>query len=133
MKKSRGLRNNNPGNIRHGASKWVGLVPGDDSAFCTFSEMKYGYRAMIKLLQNYKKLHGCDTIRKIINRWAPPNENNTPAYVLYVAGRMGKSPDVDIDVNDKGTMVALAAAISAMENGEPAVVSDIEAGWETLT
>ena len=36
------------------------------------------------------------------------------------------------DVDDKGTMCAFAAAISCVENGIPAVMADVEAGWELL-
>lgn len=36
------------------------------------------------------------------------------------------------DVKDAGTMCAFAAAISLVENGVPAVMADVRAGWNLL-
>ena len=66
---SRGLRNCNPGNIRHDRDKWQGeVIPSQDKSFKQFSSMAYGYRALIKLLQNYRRLHNRQTIAEFINR-----------------------------------------------------------------
>lgn len=134
--KPRGLRNNNPGNIRNSdATDWKGEVnPSDkkDSAFEEFQTMAHGYRALIKLLQNYRKYHGCRTIRDFIRRWAPRTENNTSAYILTVCRQMKVKPDYVPDVNDKETMCAFASAISLVENGVGAVSSEVEAGWKML-
>lgn len=71
MAVSRGLRNNNPGNIRLSATLWQGEVrPSQDKSFCQFKNMAYGYRALIKLLQNYRRLYHCRTIADFIQRWA---------------------------------------------------------------
>ena len=130
---SRGLRNNNPGNIRHDNSKWQGeVIPSKDKAFKQFTTIAYGYRAMIKLLQNYKKLHGCNTIRKMINRYAPPIENHTENYIDAVSRWSGIDPDTDINVYDRDTMISLVSAMSRMENGVPANVNDVQSGWDFL-
>ena len=78
---ARGLRNNNPLNIRLSATtRWQGEVrPSRDRSFCQFESIAYGYRAGLKLLQNYRKLNGCRTIADFINRWAPPVENTISA------------------------------------------------------
>lgn len=70
MMAARGLRNNNPGNIRLSASTvWQGEIrPSRDRSFCQFRTMAYGYRALIKLLQNYCRNNGCRTIADFINR-----------------------------------------------------------------
>ena len=82
---SRGLRNNNPGNIRLSRTVWQGEIrPSRDRSFCQFRTMAYGYRALIKLLQNYRRNNGCCTIADFINRWAPPVENNTFGYISRV-------------------------------------------------
>lgn len=82
---ARGIRNNNPGNLRHGED-WLGLAPvQDDQNFCTFTEMHFGVRALLKTLRTYVEKRGCDTVSKIITRWAPENENDTASYVLHVA------------------------------------------------
>lgn len=84
IKDTRGFRNNNPGNIRHG-SPWVGLADEQpDSAFCTFKSVEYGIRAIHRLLHTYASKYGCTNIESIINRYAPPNENNTSAYINTV-------------------------------------------------
>ena len=72
----RGLRNNNPLNIRHNKDVFQGEVKGTDKAFKTFSTMPYGYRAAFVTLATYNS-RGWNTIEKIISRWAPPCENDT--------------------------------------------------------
>lgn len=131
---TRGLRNNNPGNIRLSRTTvWQGEVrPSRDKAFCQFRTMAYGYRALVKLLQNYRRNNGCRTISDFINRWAPPVENNTSAYISRVCREMQVPTSYQPDVGDRTTMCAFAAAISRVENGVPAVMEDVEAGWELL-
>lgn len=129
----RGIRNCNPGNIRITKDKWQGLRPTQtDSEFFQFTEMKWGYRALIRTLQNYRRKHGCQTIADFISRWAPRTENNTSGYITRVCREMQVPTSFVPDVDDKGTMCALAAAISQVENGIPAVMADVEAGWELL-
>lgn len=131
--KPRGLRNCNPGNIRLSKDKWQGLRPvQEDKEFFQFTEMKWGYRALIKTLQNYHRLHGCRTIADFINRWAPKHENNTSGYISRVCKEMQVPTTYVPNVDDKTTMCAFAAAISQVENGVPAVMSDVESGWEAL-
>ena len=131
--KPRGLRNNNPGNIRITKDKWKGIRPvQEDKEFFQFSDMKWGYRALIRTLQNYRRRHGCQTIADFIRRWAPSTENNTGGYISRVCKEMQVPTTYVPDVEDKTTMCAFAAAISQVENGVPAVMSDIEAGWEAL-
>lgn len=131
---ARGLRNNNPLNIRLSATtRWQGEVrPSQDRAFCQFESIAYGYRAGLKLLQNYRKLNGCRTIADFVNRWAPPVENNTSGYINRVCREMQVSSTYVPDVNDRATMCAFAAAMSQVENGVPAVMADVVAGWNLL-
>ncbi len=85
----RGWRNNNPGNIRHG-DDWLGLrIIQDDTDFCQFISPEYGIRAMARILRHYYTKHKLKTLRDIVNRWAPPCENDTDAYVRTVSRRMG--------------------------------------------
>ena len=130
---TRGLRNNNPLNIRLSRTPWQGEVrPSQDKAFCRFRSPAYGYRAALKLLRNYSLVHGCHTVRTIISRWAPPSENDTKGYISTVCKLTGLDADRRIDVDDRRTMCGLAAAMSRVENGVPAVTADVEAGWELL-
>lgn len=132
----RGLRNNNPGNIRNSdATDWKGEVAAEkkrDNAFEEFKDMAHGYRALIKLLQNYRRKHGLQTISDFIGRWAPRTENDTSAYITRVCWEMQVPSSYVPDINDKTTMCNFAAAISLVENGIPAVMADVEAGWELL-
>lgn len=129
----RGLRLCNPGNIRNSSTVWLGeVIPSKDKSFKQFKSMSYGYRALIRLLQNYRKLYGLSTIEGMINRWAPPTENKTSAYISRVCKEMKVSSSYVPDIEDKATMCAMAAAISLVENGVPANMVDIEKGWNLL-
>lgn len=130
---TRGLRNNNPGNIRLSATPWQGEIrPSQDSSFCQFTSMAHGYRALLKLLRNYSRLHGCCTVADFISRWAPSHENNTSAYIRRVCSTMHVPASYQPDTDDHDTLCALAAAISLVENGTPALMEDVEAGWALL-
>ena len=129
----RGIRNNNPGNIRRSNDRWMGLrTKQTDPQFFQFTAPEWGYRALIKTLQTYRRKHGLRTIAELISRWAPTNENNTSAYIRSVCREMQVPDSYVPDMDAKGTMCALAAAISRHENGVPAVMEDIERGWELL-
>ena len=115
----RGIRNNNPGNIRW-ASDWKGLKKYGkqlDPSFCVFISAVYGIRALARLLQNYQRIHGLDTPRKIISRYAPPSENQTQAYIQSVAAQLGITPDGKVDLTEIGTLTVFIKAIIRHENG----------------
>lgn len=127
---SRGLRNNNPGNIRLDGVHWKGETePSTDGEFKQFTSMAWGYRAMFQMLNTYSTKHGLDTIRKMISRWAPPTENDTEAYIKAVSDRSGTPPDSRITTTNRDVMVPIVAAMSRVENGEDARMGDVEAGW----
>ena len=127
---ARGIRNNNPGNLRRGES-WQGLAAEQsDPDFCVFETMAYGCRALLKTLQTYVRKRGCKTVRQIIDRWAPPTENDTNSYVMHVASAVGRGADeaIPFDV-DPSYYLAIARAIARHENGSDAdsISDDI---WE---
>ena len=136
MKKNnlpRGLRNNNPGNIRINDDLFQGEIrPSKDKSFKQFTTMAYGYRAMFKILSNYFKNYKLDTIRKMITRWAPQKENHTEAYIKAVSDYAGIPADDPINVNAREQMIRIVAGMSRVENGREAEMSDIIAGWEML-
>lgn len=93
--KIRGYRNRNPGNIRKGADQWQGLAPASDQtdpAFWRFTDVKFGIRALAKILKTYRANYEADTITEVISRWAPPTENDTPAYIAAVSASTGIAP-----------------------------------------
>ncbi|MCW0974382.1 structural protein [Pantoea sp. JV6] len=125
--KSRGIRNNNPGNIRWG-DEWKGLVPQpqhNDKSFCQFISPEYGIRAMIIILRNYQSKYGLKTITGIVKRWAPPNENDTQAYIRSVAQATGTDADKPIDLNDSRKLIPLLQAIIKHENGNQPYEFDV--------
>ena len=110
----RGIRNNNPGNIRYTGTRWQGLSdPSSDGEYCIFINVRYGIRAMSKILKSYAG-RGLVSIEDIISTWAPDSENNTTSYIYSVAQRMG----VDArEALDKSEWPALIEAIIYHENG----------------
>lgn len=128
---SRGLRNNNPGNIRRSKVHYKGEVrPSRDPDFKEFSSVAYGYRAMFVLLDTYRSRYGLNTIRQMLNRYAPPTENFTEGYVRFVADYTGVMPDEVIDTRSEKDMIPIVAAMSKIENGVAADIADVERGWE---
>lgn len=112
----RGIRNNNPGNIRLGAN-WQGMREEQtDGAFVQFVEPKYGIRAMARIIDNYKK-RGVTTVEQIISTWAPPIENNTQSYVRSVAQKTGW-PSFYEPEKSRGDYLPLIKAIIFHENGQ---------------
>ncbi|MBO5697996.1 MAG: structural protein P5 [Alistipes sp.] len=127
---SRGMRNNNPGNIRLSATRFKGeVVPSKDSAFKQFSAVEYGYRAIFVLLDTYARRYGLTTIRKMISRYAPPTENFTDGYVRFVCRRSGIGADERVDSRSPRDMVPIVAAMAEIENGENPSIDDIHRGW----
>lgn len=114
----RGVRNNNPGNLEwNPRNKWQGLIPvaqRTDPRFCEFTTPAFGIRAIAVLLINYQDFHGITTVQGAINRWAPPVENDTGAYVRAVQKAVGGDP---VDMYDYDDMFALVSAIIRHENG----------------
>jgi hypothetical protein len=126
---TRGYINKNPGNIRKTPDFWKGEIQGTDKDFKTFQSMPYGYRAMFVLLSSYFHKYKLNTIEKIINTYAPGNENNTEAYINAVCQRTGFARDMVLDFGDTDSIKSLIAAISYVENGVKADMNDITAGF----
>lgn len=102
MPGNRGVRNNNPGNLRISKSNWVGKIPVSQNTDCEFEqfyEWRYGVRAMIKLLQNYIA-SGHNTISKIVSRYAPSTENPTNNYIAFVEQETGINRNAIIGSNN---------------------------------
>ena len=116
----RGLRNCNPGNIRKSTTAWKGeTFEQNDPDFVTFETPEYGLRAMAVILKNYQRKHGLNTVRQIINRWAPPQDSNdTSAYVDAVAAQLGVEPDDRLNLETGDDLTDLIAAIVHHENGK---------------
>ena len=136
----RGIRNHNPGNIEYNPSTpWQGLdTPPTDGRFCRFVEAKWGIRAIARTLITYQDRRRAndgskiDTVREMIERWAPPHENNTDAYVRRVRKQMGlDAAEIpgEVDVHRHADCFELVKAIIHHENGmQPYSDDEINAG-----
>ena len=126
----RGLRNNNPGNIRKGGVPYQGeVVPSKDDAFRQFTTMAYGYRAMFVVLHTYQRKYGINTIADMIVRYAPAIENHTTEYIRAVAEASGVPATSRITTTNGDVMIPIVSAMSKVENGVPADMREVEQGW----
>ncbi len=128
---SRGLRNGNPLNLRRGESLWQGLrAEQTDPEFLQFRSTAWGYRAAFVTLRTYHRKYGASTLRLIIRRWAPPDDNNdTELYLRMVQTLSGLNPDRTLNPEDRTCMVPLVSAMSRVENGVEACRRDVLEGW----
>ena len=129
---SRGLRNNNPGNIRQNSDNFLGEIkPSADPEFKQFESIEYGYRAIFVTLNTYQKKYGLSTIRTMISRWAPSKDNNdTEAYIRAVSSESGVPENSHITSTNKDVMIPIVAAMSRVENGVTANITEVQRGWD---
>ena len=112
----RGIRNNNAGNLENNGIDWEGLSSNQtDSRFYQFDSPVMGIRALARTLKTYQSKYNIVTVSDIIDRWAPPNENDTEAYKHHVASILGVNQYEVIDVNKY--LVPLTESIILHENG----------------
>lgn len=124
MSELRGLRNNNPLNIRLGANRWPGEVIGGDPAFRTFDTMHDGIREGARLLLEYATRFATENkvvcVANVIARWAPDTENDTASYAQDVAKRLCVSLTQPIDLRNPIILRQIVLAIAHHENGAAA-------------
>ncbi|EGA69574.1 putative phage structural protein [Vibrio sinaloensis DSM 21326] len=124
----RGIRNNNPLNIRKG-NDWQGESSfSRDAEFETYKHHKYGFRAGAILLRNYQRLYHLDTLTELIGRFAPPNENNTKNYAQFVAKRVGVDVNQPLNLRNDELLAQVLHAMSIMEVGRHYSYSDAMQG-----
>lgn len=116
----RGIRNNNPLNIRLTAIPWKGKVEvNTDGTFEQFQSMFFGIRAALVNLRTYIDKRQCDTIRKIIFAWAPPSDgNNCQRYINFVSQSANLSPDRPLSFDRADSICLVAQAMAKFETGE---------------
>ena len=106
------IAKNNIFNIRAGSAKWIGMT-GTRKGFVEFDNREHAIRAWLVLMRTYRHRYGCNTIRKIVSRFAPPNENNTEDYIAYCCRVTGLTADEELMTShDYGH---LAVAMAKME------------------
>lgn len=118
-----GYRSNNPGNLRPlSKGEWFGqdgtVTTAGGGTYCKFKTMELGVRAAARNILTYYRKHRLDTVRKIIERWAPPEDkNHTRAYVEAVAKALGVHPEATINPTAHDVLPRLMAPIFRQENG----------------
>lgn len=133
----RGIRNNNPLNIRKG-NNWKGeRHPQKDKTFEEFESMEMGVRAGFKLIKNYMSGYNgltqkFNTIEKIIKRWAPPSENNTRKYIERVSQLSGIPSKQILSFSQRSYMVAIVDAMIRVECGQAIDTSIIESAYDLV-
>ncbi len=117
----RGIRNNNPGNIRLSKIKWQGQkhTKLSDKSFVEFISPAYGLRALMKILLTYYSKYGLDTVESILNRYAPPCENATDSYAYHVSEILGVRRRQRINILSERELKMFSKAITLHENGNP--------------
>jgi hypothetical protein len=123
---SRNWRNNNPGNIEYGDfAKSLGAI-GTDGRFAIFATYEAGRDAKQKLLfegKNYKN----KTISEAINRYAPPTENNTQAYINSVISSIGVSantPLSSLNEDQRRVMLDAMEKVEGFKQGDIQVIQE---------
>ena len=87
---SRPHRNNNPGDVEFGRFAQAHGATHGDGRFAVFPTAEAGFSAMRALFDApaYRGL----TVAQALNRWAPPGENQTNAYIANVCKWVGCKP-----------------------------------------
>ena len=133
----RGIRNNNPLNIRKG-NNWQGEVSrSTDGEFEQFISMQWGIRAGFKILKNYMTGYGgrvkaLTNVHDIIHRWAPPSENNCKAYIDSVCRFSGLHEFERLQFSDRNKMLALVDGMIRVECGQPVSLDIIASAYDLI-
>ena len=133
-KEPRGIRNNNPLNIRYNANnKWHGRIVTEkqDKEFEEFVQMMWGYRAAFIIIKNYME-SGLTTVAQIIKKWAPPKENNTQKYIRTVCEKANLFEDEQLDFLMPCKMVPLVKAMALVEVGSVPAPEDCHKAYRAV-
>jgi hypothetical protein len=141
MKIPRGIRNNNPGNLVLTNIPWRGKVPNKENTDRHFEQFRdtdgvkgiiWGIRAMMMDLKGDIVKDGLNTIRRLIEEYAPKHENNTEAYIARVSRMTGIGPN-ELLYPDQETMQRLVRAMAFVEHGGHWItLQQIEKAWGLL-
>lgn len=113
---SRGIRNNNPLNIKVSSSNWVGKVtPNTDGTFEQFDSLVHGYRAAFYLFRKYINVYKLVNLKDFIAHWCP--DDTSYLYYKFVCDRLLSSPNDILDFSNRYMMFELALLMTRFENG----------------
>lgn len=114
----RGIRNNNPGNVKYSkANSWVGQRGFDSGGFVVFDTSGHGLRAAGKLIKTYINRYGLNTLLKISKRWSPDAIGLSGQYAAGVSKYSGVPAEKALSATDNATLSAILRGMVAQENG----------------
>lgn len=130
----RGLRNNNPLNIRISSIQWQGkIAENTDGAFEQFISIEYGLRAGLVNIRTYIKRDRLDSISVIIPKWAPALDgNDVRAYVRLVSNKSGVPATRRLSYNDRFELCHIVWAMAWVECGQEISFSAVEKAWALI-
>lgn len=133
---NRGLKNNNPGNLRLTTQAWKGKIPNSqntDKAFEQFTHKRFGIRAMTRVLKNWIEKGKATTVKDIVSKYAPSHENDTAGYINDLAEVLKVSPTSPLKPT-KDNLKKLVVSMGTLESGSGAITSDeFEDAWTILS
>ncbi len=108
------VKNNNPLNIKVLASgePWQGQVGKDKFNHAVFKEPIYGVRAAARVLLNYNKKHGIDTVEGIVDRYCKGNKDK---YKEHLRTSLKLKENEKIDMLER--LEELLYAMAVFESG----------------
>ena len=127
----RGLRNNNPLNIRISSTPWQGKVANNtDGQFEQFTSLELGIRAALVNIRTYIRRDRLANVQLIISRWAPGSDgNNVKAYVEVVCQRAQLKTTERLSYNDKNKLCRLVWEMAFVECGQEISFGRVENAW----
>lgn len=126
----RGIRNNNPLNIRIGNNWWGEVENQTDTQFEQFEKMEYGIRAAFIILRRYIEKYKRNTVAFIVSSWAPSSENDTMAYVKFVCVKAKIPAHYVINYENKDIMIRLVDAMIQYECGQKVNIEKIQCAYD---
>lgn len=130
----RGLRNNNPLNIRISSTPWLGKVADNtDGAFEQFTSMEYGLRAALVNIRTYIRRDHKETIEDIVSRWAPAADgNDVRNYIAIVSEKSNVPATYHLCYNDRDRLTRIVWAMAFVECGQEISLAKVERAWAIL-
>ena len=116
------IAKNNIFNSRANGSSWIGMK-GTRKGFVEFDTREHGIRAWLVLMRTYRRKYACVTMRSIVERYAPPTENDTVGYIRFCEQQTGLGAETQLTFN--ADYCVLGAAMAKMETGSEVRPSEI--------
>ncbi|EPB5228966.1 TPA: hypothetical protein JD893_12875 [Citrobacter freundii] len=114
-------RFNNPGNLRWAEGYETSNTK--SGKFAVFPSLDEGVLAATKQLQIYAH-RGTNTVRDIVSKWAPSNENDTEEYIRHVVRSTKFNENEKLNLNDPYVLAKLISAMASKEGAGSRVTED---------